>query len=188
MTFDTSYISAVTPIFIIGYPASGKTTFGRALAKALHRTFIDLDLYIENRYHSDVSEIFAARGEDGFRKIEQNMLQEVGEMENVVIACGGGTPCFFDNMEYMNIHGLTVRLNSSVDVIIRRLLANRYRRPLLQGKDEDELREHVCQNMAAREPFYSQAKISFEGDELENRREIETSVNRFLSLYPIKTE
>jgi shikimate kinase len=81
-----------------------------------------------------------------------------------------------------------VRLNSSVDVIIRRLLANRYRRPLLQGKDEAELREHVCQNMTAREPFYSQAKISFEGDELENRREIETSVNRFLSLYPIQTE
>ena len=89
-------------IIIIGYMGAGKTTVGKALAKELGVMFYDLDWYIETRMHKTVKEIFDEKGEEGFRIIEHNMLHEVAEFENVVVSCGGGTPCFFDNMDYMN--------------------------------------------------------------------------------------
>ena len=89
-------------IILIGYMGAGKTTIGKALAKALGVTFYDLDWYIETRMHRTVKQIFDAEGEEGFRRIEHNLLHEVAEFENVVISCGGGTPCFFDNIDYMN--------------------------------------------------------------------------------------
>lgn len=89
---------------------AGKTTVGKALAKALNLQFYDLDWYIESRMHMTVKQIFDERGEEGFRKIEHNMLHEVAEFEDVVISCGGGTPCFFDNIDYMNQQGETVYL------------------------------------------------------------------------------
>lgn len=95
-------------IFLMGYMGSGKTTLGRAFARAEGLEFIDLDWYIEERLHKSISELFAERGEEGFRNLERKMLHEAGEFEDVVIACGGGTPCFFDNMEYMNRQGTTI--------------------------------------------------------------------------------
>ena len=89
-------------IIIIGYMGAGKTTVGRALAKETGMQFYDLDWYIEGRMHKTVSQLFAERGEESFRRIEHNMLHEAAEFEDVIISCGGGTPCFFDNMEYMN--------------------------------------------------------------------------------------
>ena len=88
-------------IILIGYMGAGKTTLGKVLARELNLEFIDLDWYIENRFHQSVSQLFSTRGEEGFRIIERNMLHEVAEFENVVISCGGGTPCFFDNMVYI---------------------------------------------------------------------------------------
>ncbi len=85
----------MTRIFLIGYMGSGKTTLGRAYAKEMGLTFIDLDWYIEERFHTSVQKLFAQRGEEDFRRIEQKMLHEVADFEDVVIACGGGTPCFF---------------------------------------------------------------------------------------------
>ncbi len=92
-------------IIIIGYMGAGKTTVGKALAKELGVMFYDLDWYIESRMRKTVKQIFDEVGEEGFRQIEHNMLHEVAEFENVVVSCGGGTPCFFDNMEYMNQSG-----------------------------------------------------------------------------------
>lgn len=89
---------------------AGKTTVGRALAKELGIPFYDLDWYIESRMRKKVPQIFAEKGEEGFRQIEHNMLHEVAEFENVVLSCGGGTPCFFDNMQYMNEQAETVYL------------------------------------------------------------------------------
>ena len=86
-------------IIIIGYMGAGKTTVGKALAKALGLDFYDLDWYIESRMHKTVKQIFDEQGEEGFRRIEHNMLHEVAEFEDVIISCGGGTPCFFDNMD-----------------------------------------------------------------------------------------
>ena len=91
-------------IILIGYMGAGKTTIGKLLASNLNCEFYDLDWYIESRFHKSIPEIFAERGEDGFRQIEHSMLQEVVGFEDAVIAVGGGTPCFFDNMEIMNTH------------------------------------------------------------------------------------
>jgi shikimate kinase len=90
------------PFFLIGYMGSGKTTLGKQLAKKLNLQFVDMDLFIENRYHKSISEIFKEKGEDGFREIERRTLQEIAGFENVIISTGGGLPCFFDNMDLMN--------------------------------------------------------------------------------------
>ena len=97
-------------IIIIGYMGAGKTTVGKALSRELGIPFYDLDWYIESRMRKTVPQIFAQKGEEGFRIIEHNMLHEVAEFEDVVISCGGGTPCFFDNMEYLNAQGETKTL------------------------------------------------------------------------------
>lgn len=168
------------PIFIMGFMASGKTTFGRALAKALNRDFIDLDFYIEQRFRKSIPSIFAEEGEEGFRTKESAMLREAGEFDNTVIACGGGTPCFNDNMAYMKSRGFTVYLDTTVECIVRRLQANNSRRPLMAGRSEDEIRRQTIEALNRRMKFYRQAAMDFEGDELENRKEITRSVDRFL--------
>ena len=89
------------PIFLIGYMAAGKTTLGRYAAREMRRDFIDLDKYIEARYRKSIADIFASDGEMRFREIERNMLHEVAEFDDVLVATGGGTPCFFDNMAYI---------------------------------------------------------------------------------------
>ena len=96
---------------------AGKTTVGKALAEDLGLTFYDLDWYIENRMRKTIKQIFDESGEEGFRKIEHNMLHEVAEFENVIISCGGGTPCLFDNMDYMNEQGETLYLKASPGVL-----------------------------------------------------------------------
>ena len=171
---------------MIGYMGSGKTTLGRAFAKAARLQFIDLDWYIEERMHKTVSELFAERGESGFREVEKNMLHEVGEYEDVVIAAGGGTPCFFDNMEYMNRMGSTVFLDASTETLLRRLKIGKSKRPLLAGKTDDELRETIVGALEKRMPFYGMAKYRFRADELEDRKQISQSVNRLGELLDIE--
>ena len=95
-------------IFLIGYMGAGKTTVGKVLSRQLGLSFVDLDHYIEGRYHKTVGQLFAEKGEEAFREIERRMLREVAAFENVLISTGGGTPCFFDNMEFMNAYGTTV--------------------------------------------------------------------------------
>lgn len=124
----------MTRIILIGYMGSGKTTLGKALSKELGLPFFDLDWYIENRFCRTVSQLFAERGEEGFRHLEREMLHEVAEFENVVIAAGGGTPCFFDNIDYMNRQAQTVYLKATPDVLFRHLQPGRSKRPLLAGK------------------------------------------------------
>ncbi len=173
------------PVFILGYMACGKTTLGRALARALGREFIDMDFRIEQRYRKTIKELFAERGEAGFREIESRMLDEISYMEDVVVACGGGTPCFNDNMAKMNERGVTVWLEASPERIVQRLVINRARRPLMADKKPEELLEAVNAGLSGREQYYSQARIRFNGDELENRREIDNTVARFLSEYDV---
>lgn len=173
------------PIFIIGFMACGKTTFGRALARAADRRFIDLDFYIEQRFRMSVNEIFATKGESEFRRMESAMLREVGEFDGVVIACGGGTPCFSDNMDYMLARGLTVWLEASEDKITSRLLVNSARRPLMTGKGPDEIRAAVAAGLTDRHPHYSRAAVRFSGEQLEDRTQIDTAVAAFLAAHPL---
>lgn len=169
------------PIFIIGYMACGKTTFGKALARKTNREFIDLDFYIEQRFRKKIPDIFAERGEEGFRVLERNMLHEAGEFENVVISCGGGTPCFFNNMDYMTEHGVTVWLKATEERITERLAINNANRPLIKGKRKEEIEQTVSEGLAKRTPWYSRAAIHFSGEYLEDRRQIDSTVENFLT-------
>lgn len=168
------------PIFLIGYMGSGKTTLGRALGRRLGLQFIDLDLYIESRYMRAISQLFAERGEDKFRSIEREMLHEVAEMEDVVVACGGGTPCYYDNIDYMNRCGTTVFLSASEDRLFARLSINRNKRPLIKDLDDKSLRIFIRENLALRMPHYSKASHRFCGDRLEDVMQISTSVEKFI--------
>lgn len=167
-------------IFIIGYMASGKTTFGRALARKAGLQHIDLDFYIEQRFHSTIREIFASKGENEFRRIESAMLREVGEMTDVIVSCGGGTPCFGDNVDFMNSHGLTVCLQASDDIIADRIINAGNKRPLMAGKSKEEIIETLKKHMEVRKPFYDQAAIIISGDRLEDKSQIADTVDDFI--------
>ena len=126
-------------LFLIGFMASGKTTFGKALSKKKNLRFIDLDEYIEQSEGMSISDIFREYGEEGFRKIERKALLAVADMQSTVIACGGGTPCFFDNMEVMNDAGTTLFLKASIPVLVERLHMENAKRPLVAGKSREEI-------------------------------------------------
>lgn len=145
-------------IILIGYMGAGKTTVGKDLAKALGVTFYDLDWYIETRMRKTVKQIFDERGEEGFRQIEHNMLHEVAEFEDVVISCGGGTPCFFDNMEYLNQQGDTVYLQATPEVLHQHLKMGKGVRPLLLNKTPEEVDAFIKEQLEYREQFYLKAK------------------------------
>lgn len=162
----------MTRIFLIGYMGAGKSTMGKALAKTMDLTFIDLDDFIVNRQHKTVSEIFEEVGEDGFRQIERKALIEVAAYENVVISLGGGTPCFFDNMDIVNKAGKSVYLRPSEEVLLQRLIKGKNKRPLLAQKSDDEILQVIREQLAWREPYYLRASLVFEASHLENKEDI----------------
>lgn len=175
----------MTRILIIGYMGAGKTTLGKVLAKDLGLPFYDLDWYIESRMMKTVPQLFAERGEEGFRKVEHNMLHEVAEFEDVVISCGGGTPCFYDNMEYMNAQGDTVYLKASSEVLYAHLQMGKVERPLLKNKTREEMQAFIKEQLAEREKYYTKARHIFNVDLLDNYEKIQTSVNNLRKLLNI---
>ena len=169
-------------IFLTGYMGAGKTTLGKdPLVTGVQTCALPI-WYMEERFHKTVGELFVERGEAGFRELEKNMLHEVGAFEDVVISTGGGAPCFFDNMDFMNRNGKTVFLNVHPDVLFRRLRVAKQQRPILQGKQDDELKEFIIRALEKRTPFYSQAQYVFNADELEDRSQIEKSVEKLRDL------
>ncbi len=157
-------------IFLIGFMGSGKTTMGKILANNLNLNFIDLDIYIENKYRKTVMQIFEEEGEVIFREKERACLHEVSDFDGVVISTGGGTPCFFDNMDYMNSRGKTIYLKLHPKQLARRLSSSKAQvRPLVKNKTGDELFEYITQLLATREPFYLQSQRVVEGSDKEIR-------------------
>ncbi|MBQ7823230.1 MAG: shikimate kinase [Bacteroidaceae bacterium] len=172
----------MAPIFLIGYMGSGKTTLGRVLAKAMNFSFIDLDWYIEGRYHKTVGELFSERGESGFREIESRLLREVGQMNDTVIAAGGGTPCFNENIDFMLSYGQVVYLKTSVNVLFDRLKTARSQRPLLRDKNDKELLAFLTETLQKRSPYYTQAHLVFDSDKLDSVKDIDLAVEKLKTL------
>lgn len=168
-------------IALIGYMCVGKTTVGRALAKTLGLSFYDLDWYIEERFHTTVPDIFRDKGEAAFRDLERRMLHEVAEFENIVLSCGGGTPCYFDNMDYLNTVSDTVYLRASASTILRHLSMSRGKRPLLENKDPEELAAFVESQLREREPFYLKANTVIDISPLETRDKVKNLNTKIIS-------
>ena len=169
-------------IIIIGYMGAGKTTVGKALSKQLNMPFYDLDWYIESRMRKTVKEIFDERGEEGFRIIEHNLLHEVAEFEDVIISCGGGVPCFYDNMDYMNQKGDTVYLKATPEVLYGHLKMGKSVRPLLQNKTSEEVEEFIKEQLQVREPFYSKAKYTLDVNLMDDYDKIRIFVTKLREL------
>ena len=169
-------------IFLIGYMGAGKTTVGRKLAKEMNLSFIDLDLYIEGRYHRSIRQLFAERGEEAFRDIEKRLLHEVAEFEDVLVSTGGGTPCFFDNMEFMNMAGTTIYLKVSVDELASRLESCKQTRPVLQNRSGEELRSFIKENLEARTAFYEKANIIYDAEQMMTEADVQANTENLKDL------
>jgi len=144
-------------IFLVGFMGCGKSTLGKKLAINLNYDFIDLDNYIEEQEGRTIKEIFADDGEDYLRKLERVYLHRVIDTENVVISSGGGTPCFFDNMDQMNEYGLTVYINMHPKAHNPRLKLSELYRPLIDGMEGEVLLDYVYKTLREREGFYHKA-------------------------------
>lgn len=170
------------PIYLIGYMGSGKTTLGRAVALAMSMRFVDMDEYIEQRRGMSVREIFAKEGEEAFRRLERDALDEVSAMRDVIVATGGGTPCQPGLMQTMLDTGLTVWLDVPVERLHERLAIAREQRPLIASLDDPELREYITRNLGLRKPHYSRAALTFDASRLEDADQIAQSTDQFINL------
>ncbi|HYV92247.1 MAG TPA: shikimate kinase [Chitinophagales bacterium] len=153
-------------IFLLGFMGSGKTFLGKQLAEMMNYEFIDLDEVIEKSEGSSISGIFSSKGEEYFREKESISLKSFSETRNAIIATGGGTPCFHDNMNWMNEHGITVYLNHSPEILFQRLKPEADHRPLLSGKSDEELLHFIQTKLQERNPFYSQSHLIVNANEI----------------------
>lgn len=151
----------------------GKSTLGRTLAAELKLTFIDLDSFLEEKYFKTIPQIFAEEGEESFRRKERKVLEEVCSFDNVILATGGGAPCFFDNMDLMNESGFCVFLDVYISSLVSRLIHAKTERPLIKGKSPDELHEFIEGLLAKRRPFYEKARYILKGSEITSAQVVE---------------
>ena len=154
-------------IYIVGFMGAGKTTFGQKLAKAIGYNFIDLDHFIEEQHLATINNLFNKLGETGFRELERNALKTTRQFTHTVIATGGGTPCFFDNMQWMLTQGKVIYLKVEEDVLLSRLLNEQAHRPLISGLNKAELLDFITTNLMLRESYYSQSSITLTTREVE---------------------
>lgn len=150
-------------IFFTGFMGCGKTTWSRKLAAHLGYDFIDLDHLLEEQAGMTIAEYFASYGEEAFRILESEVLKQTGYSNNTVISTGGGLPCFFDNMSWMNAHGKTVYIKLSPKTLVDRLEKGKAKRPLLRDKHGDELLAFITEKLAEREAYYLQAQYIADG-------------------------
>ena len=160
---------------------SGKSTLGRALHQATGIEVTDLDDLIEERAGCSIRQYWKEHGEAAFRKLEEETLRMVAQSpRDMIVACGGGTPCFGQNMEIMNRYGRTVWLCASHAVLLSRLLQGREQRPLIAGMTDSELSRYIAAELSRREPHYAKALHRFDSGRLENLQQIRESVDLFI--------
>ncbi len=149
-------------IFLLGFMGSGKSHWGRVVAEKTRCPFIDLDALIEEREGKTIPDLFAEAGEAGFREIERKHLYSFADFPPSIVAAGGGTPCFFDNMDWMKQNGLTVYLKMPPEILLERLKKGGDQRPLLKNLSESELFVFTQNLLHEREPFYLRADCTLE--------------------------
>lgn len=156
-------------IYLIGFMGSGKSTIGKKLSERMGYEFIDLDKLMEGLEKKTVAEIFSQRGEEFFRQLEADVLHSTILHKNAVISCGGGTPCYFDNMEWMNARGLTVYLKMQPETLYGRLKTRKEKRPLIAHLSNEQLKDYIFQKLSEREAFYLQAQLMPEPEKMKHK-------------------
>ena len=152
-------------IYLLGYMYSGKTTVGHRLALQLGYQWLDLDQAFESTYHTSIPIFFKRYGEKAFRQLEQKLLHGTASLDNVVISTGGGTPCHFDNMQWINQHGKSVYFDVTVETLRRRAAQSKKPRPILAGMTDEERSLYVHEQLSQRLPHYQKAQIIFPADD-----------------------
>lgn len=154
-------------IFLIGFMGCGKTHWGRLLSQKLGLPFFDLDEKIEEKEEKKIAAIFEQEGEEYFRLLEKDVLHLLSEShDSFVMACGGGTPCYYNNIDYIKKQGVTVWINCTVECLYERLVKDRYDRPLLKDLNDEQLRNYIIKKFGDRKIFYQQANITLKEEEL----------------------
>ena len=161
--------------FLVGFMGCGKTTWGRKLATKLEYEFIDLDHVLEAKAGMSIAEYFSSFGEDAFRQLESDVLKQTEYPKNAVVSTGGGLPCFFDHMSWMNNNGQTLYIKLSPKTLANRLESSKTVRPVLQGKKGEELIEFITGKLAEREGYYLQANHIIDGIDLSVEK-LETAI------------
>ncbi len=164
-------------IFLIGFMGSGKTTSGKRLSAALGVPFFDLDHQIAAATKLSIAEYFARFGEEAFRELERDTLQSYSYPENCVISTGGGSPCYFDNMDWMNSNGLTVFIDLPPLALVKRLEPGKHKRPLLKDLNETAMLRFITEKLTERLPYYNKARVIVNGIDLTVERLQATVLN-----------
>ena len=180
MAFISGIAKQMRPVFLIGYMGCGKTTLGEVLARQMGLRFIDLDEFIEARQGMTIPQIFDQMGEARFRELETEALSEVAVTQDVIVGCGGGTPCHGGNMALMNQAGTTVWLTTSPERITARLLLpeQKSKRPKILHLPDEEVLPLVKAELQARAPIYGQAQLQFDSTDIETAQETEVTARR----------
>lgn len=150
------------PVYLVGFMGCGKSTAGSIASVMLDHDFIDLDDYISQKNNISITEFFNNEGEIQFRKKEQEALRELSGNKNTIIATGGGCPCYADNIQWMNEHGITIYLKTHRGILYSRLVQNKKDRPLIAKLSDVELMEFIMNKLPEREICYRQAKCIIE--------------------------
>ena len=153
-------------IYLLGFMGAGKSYWGKQLADHWQLPYYDLDEVIVEAEEMAIADIFANKGEDYFREKESLLLRELSGQDNFLISCGGGTPCFQENMDFMNEHGTTIWINPSVEAMVERLQRKKYKRPLIADLEGEDLVGFVEKKMAERLPFYQQSRHIISSDNI----------------------
>ncbi len=162
-------------IFLIGFMGSGKTHWGRLLSEKLGIPFFDLDEEIVGQAGKPITEIFATAGEEQFRVMESDILHQLSESnDRFIMACGGGTPCYFNNIDYMNQAGTSVWINTPLETLFSRLVNQKSKRPLIRDLSDDQLRGFISKKFSDRRMYYEQAELVVDEEPVELDKLIET--------------
>lgn len=153
-------------VFLIGFMGSGKSHWGRILSSQTSWTYLDLDALIEKEAGKSIPDIFAENGEEHFRMLERDVLAStIEKYPNLILSCGGGTPCFYNNIELMKQKGRVLWLNTALPVLVERLKKEKQHRPLIKDVSDEELTQFIFKKMNDRRIYYEQAHLTIREDE-----------------------